>query len=131
MAAQKKVGAGAPPQTASGVPVATIYQNSDQVAGILQQLFGQPLIVDQTRDSTATSGDEVAASAAASAGGDGEIKMPLVGALKVKAAGDLGASGSWTSSTGTAARQQFVYSQAYYLHLVRRQLLVAGQLSQL
>ncbi|GAB3578165.1 hypothetical protein GCM10027406_13910 [Leifsonia lichenia] len=110
-------------------PVVTIYQNSDQVAGVLQQLFGQPLIVEETRDNSSTSGDDASISAAASAGGDAGVRVPVLGALKVRAAGDLGASGSWTSSTGTAARQQFVYSQAYYLHLVRQRLLSDGQLT--
>lgn len=119
------------PQVATRGPVVTIYQNSDQVAGVLQQLFGQPLIVEETRDNSTALGDQASVSAAASAGGDGGVKVPMLGALKVRASGDLGASGSWTSSTGTAARQQFVYSQAYYLHLVRKQLLEAGQLSQL
>jgi cyclophilin family peptidyl-prolyl cis-trans isomerase len=127
----RKNPAPAAPKTASGVPVATIYQNSDQVAGILQQLFGQPLIVEETRDSNSTAGDEVSVSATASASGDGGLKLPLLGALSVKAAGDLAASGSWTSTSGTAARQQFVYSQAYYLHLVRQQLAGAGNLHQL
>ena len=34
-------------------PIATIYQNSDQIAGILQQIFRQPLITDETRDTSA------------------------------------------------------------------------------
>src|SRR5688572_19214855 len=47
------------------------------------------------------------------------------------AGGELAAAGSWTSSTGTAARQQFVYSQAYYLYLVRQHLAAAGHLQPL
>ncbi|WP_096359309.1 DUF6414 family protein [Microbacterium sp. TPU 3598] len=114
--------------TPATVPVATIYQNSDQVAGVLQQLFGQPLIVEETRDSTTTAGDDTSVASSGSLTGGGTAKAPLLGALNVKASGDLSASGSWTSTTGTAARQQFVYSQAYYLHLVRRQLTEAQQL---
>ena len=130
MPSRKKLETNAP-NSGSVVPVATIYQNSDQVAGVLQQLFGQPLIVEESRDNSSTTGDEQSLSAEVSAGADGAAKLPLVGAFTVKAAGDLSASGSWTSSTGTAARQQFVYSQAYYLHLVRKQLSEAGQLSEL
>lgn len=112
-------------RTASA-PVATIYQNSDQVAGVLQQLFTQPLIVDETREVTAGAGDKQAVSANASAGGNGGVKVPLLGALKVEGAGEVAGSGSWTSNTGTASRQQYVYSQAYYLHLVRKQLAQDG-----
>ncbi|MEV8251667.1 hypothetical protein AB0O87_12190 [Microbacterium sp. NPDC076768] len=115
----------------TGVPVATIYQNSDQVAGVLQQLFGQPLIVEETRDHTSTAGDDASVSSSGCVTGGGEAKVPFLGALSVKATGDLAAAGSWTSSTGTAARQQYVYSQAYYLHLVRRHLAEVGQLHQL
>lgn len=121
----------ATPEPDPRVPVATIYQNSDQVAGILQQLFGQPLIVDETRDINSTAGDDSSISTSASASGDAKGKIPLVGALAVKAGGDLAASGSWTSTTGTAARQQFVYSQAYYLHRVRQQLADTGNLQRL
>lgn len=111
------------------VPVATIYQNSDQVAGVLQQLFGQPLIVEEIRDSNSTMSDD--ASISASGSGEGSIKVPFLKVAAVKAAGELASSGSWTSTSGTAARQQFVYSQAYYLHLVRQQLADAGNLHRL
>lgn len=117
--------------TAPPVPVATIYQNSDQVAGILQQLFGQPLIVEESRDTNVTTGDDASVSTSTTISGEGKAKVPFISALTVKADGELAAAGSWTSSTGTAARQQFVYSQAYYLHLVRQQLAAAGQLQKL
>jgi hypothetical protein len=121
----------AAPGAAPPIPVATIYQNSDQVAGILQQLFGQPLIVEETRDSSSTAGDNASVASSASASGDGTAAIPLLGSLRVRAGGDLAASGSWTANTGTAARQQFVYSQAYYLHLVRQHLSNTGSLHQL
>lgn len=104
------------------VPVATIYQNSDQVAGILQQLFGQPLIVEEARENSSTAGDEAQVSADASAEGSGGVRLPWAASVDVAASTNLGSSGSWTSTSGTAARQQFVYSQAYYLHLVRQRL---------
>ncbi|WP_404474208.1 hypothetical protein [Microbacterium aerolatum] len=112
----------------AAAPVATIYQNSDQVAGVLQQLFTQPLIVDEMREMTAASEDEKAVSAKASTGGEARAKVPFLGALKVKAGGELSGSGSWTSNTGTASRQQYVYSQAYYLHRVRQKLAEDGNL---
>ena len=113
------------------VPVATVYQNSDQVAGVLQQLFGQPLIVEETRDSNFTAEDGATLTSSASASGEGGARIPIVGTFKVKAGGDFAGAGSWTSTTGTAARQQFVYSQAYYLHLVRQHLSAAGNLHEL
>lgn len=119
------------PAESPRVPVATIYQNSDQVAGILQQLFGEPLIVEETRDRNSALGDGASVSSSASAEGGGGVRLPFVGAIKVKAGADLAGSGSWTATTGTAARQQFIYSQAYYLHLVRQQLDAAGNLRQL
>jgi hypothetical protein len=109
-------------------PVATIYQNSDQVAGVLQQLFTQPLIVDETREVSAVSEDEKAVTANASAGARAGFKVPFLGALKVEGAGAVAGSGSWTSNTGTASRQQFVYSQAFYLHLVRQELAQGGNI---
>lgn len=119
-------GSEAPP--GHSVPVATIYQNSDQVAGILQQLYGEPLIVDESRESNLSHGDDRALSASGTAAGEGKIKAPLLGEVGVNATADLSSSGSWTSSSGTASRQQFVYSQAYYLHFVRQHLKQSGNL---
>lgn len=116
------------PGSAKSTPVATIYQNSDQVAGILQQLFGQPLVVEESRENQSQAGHGNEDSTAGKLSGGAKTTLPFIGSFGVEASGDLASTGSWTSTSGTAARQQFVYSQAYYLHLVRQRLADSGDL---
>ncbi|PZF13184.1 hypothetical protein DEI98_04060 [Curtobacterium sp. MCLR17_034] len=44
----------------------------------------------------------------------------MVGGVELGVGAQASLSSSWTQNTGTASRQQFVYSQAYNLHLVRQ-----------
>lgn len=101
-------------------PIATIYQNSDQIAGVLQQIAHSPLLTEESRENTSGGDNKKSTGGSAQGKGSGKISMPLVGngALDFEAKGTL--SSSWTQNTGTASRQQFVYSQAYNLHLVRQ-----------
>ncbi|WP_336698620.1 DUF6414 family protein [Curtobacterium sp. USHLN213] len=112
-------------------PIATIYQNSDQIAGILQQIFRQPLITDETRDTSADTGSDIGSDASASGDAAGKARIPFVGGAELGLHGQAGLKTSWTQNTGTASRQQFVYSQAYYLHLVREHLAEKGLLAKL
>ncbi|MDY0913664.1 DUF6414 family protein [Rathayibacter festucae] len=112
-------------------PVATIYQNSDQIAGILQQIVRQPLITEETRDASSESGRDKGAEASGGGQASGDAKAPLLGKLALSVTGSAGLNASWTETTGTASRQQFVYSQAYYLHLVREHLQAQGHLNSL
>ena len=117
--------------THSHRPVATIYQNSDQIAGILQQIVRQPLIIDETREATSGGASDMGMDAAVKGDTRGKFKVPFTGGLDFGIQGQTGLNTSWTQNTGTASRQQFVYSQAYYLHLVREYLAVGGHLTTL
>ena len=110
-------------------PMATIYQNSDQIAGVLQQIARHPLLTEESREFTSGGDSSSAADGTASGKGTGKARMPLIGSGEVglEAKGSL--SSSWTQTTGTASRQQFVYSQAYNLHLVREFLSQEGLLT--
>lgn len=101
-------------------PIATIYQNSDQVAGILQQIVRQPLLTEESRETTAGGGNDIAAEGATSGKGSGQARLPFFGGVELGTEAQASLSSSWTQTTGTASRQQFVYSQAYNLHLVRQ-----------
>lgn len=101
-------------------PIATIYQNSDQVAGILQQIVRQPLLTEESREFTADGGNNIAAGGSASSKGSGKARVPFFGSAELGADAQASLSSSWTQTTGTASRQQFIYSQAYNLHLVRQ-----------
>lgn len=112
-------------------PIATIYQNSDQVAGILQQIARQPLLTEESRELTAGEGVDTSATGGVSGQGTGKVKIPLVGGGDLGAEANASLASSWTQTTGTASRQQFVYSQAYNLHLVRHFLEEASLLTSL
>ncbi|MGO4785514.1 DUF6414 family protein [Cryobacterium sp. W22_MBD10_FK3] len=110
-----------PPSTdAPSAPIATIYQNSDQVAGILQQIVRQPLLTDESREITAEGGTDTAAAGGATGKAMVKGKLPFFGGGELGTEAQASLSSSWTQTTGTASRQQFVYSQAYNLHLVRQ-----------
>ena len=121
----------APARSAAGnrPPIATIYQNSDQVAGIVQQLFGQPLITGETRDSSRTEDTSVDGGAASKVDGKVSVKVPAFFGAQGNLSGEARVDASWSQTTGTVSRQQFVYSQAYYLHLVREQLIDGAMLT--
>lgn len=106
--------------SSAAAPIATIYQNSDQVAGILQQIVRQPLLTEESRETTAAGGIDTAAGGSATGKGSGKAKLPMVGGVELGVGAQASLSSSWTQNTGTASRQQFVYSQAYNLHLVRQ-----------
>lgn len=105
---------------ANSAPVATIYQNSDQIAGVLQQIMRHPLLTEESRELTSGGDNKSAADGSVSGKGSGKAKVPFVGGAEVGLEARASLSSSWTETTGTASRQQFVYSQAYNLHLVRR-----------
>ncbi|WP_152977987.1 hypothetical protein [Curtobacterium sp. S6] len=110
------------------IPIATIYQNSDQVAGILQQIMQHPLLTEGSRELASEDGNDTAADGSASGKGEGRANLSLLGGFKINAEAKAGLSSNWTQTTGTASRQQFVYSQAYNLHLVRQSLRDKNQL---
>lgn len=105
---------------ARSAPIATIYQNSDQIAGVLQQIARHPLLTEESREFTTGGDNKSGADGSISGKGTGKFGMPLVGGGEVGLEAQGSLSSSWTETTGTASRQQFVYSQAYNLHLVRQ-----------
>ncbi|MFJ4036902.1 hypothetical protein ACIPVB_02360 [Microbacterium sp. NPDC090007] len=112
-------------------PIATIYQNSDQVAGILQQIVRQPLLTEESREMNTFVVDDTNATGKATGAAEARARMPILGNASARGEVTAGLSSSWTQSSGTASRQQFVYSQAYNLHLVREYLQAGGHLTQM
>lgn len=110
----------APRGDAHTPPIATIYQNSDQIAGVLQQIARHPLLTEESREFTSGGDNKGGADGAVSGKGAGKIAVPFAGGGDVGLEARASLSSSWTETTGTASRQQFVYSQAYNLHLVRQ-----------
>lgn len=113
---------GVPTDVAVDTVTVSIYQNSDHVAGLVQQLFDAPLVTASTREDHSDDSRTGAAGGALTATGDAELAMPLVGKGSIGAVGSGEYKRSKVIATGSKSTQTFVYSQAYYLNIVRRAL---------
>lgn len=100
-------------------PVVSIYQNPEHVAGVLQQLFESPLLTNESRDFDRDDIDETKRGKDAGLDVGVKIAVPTFGGANVSA--QVGAARERTTTVATASRstQSFVYSQAYYLNVVR------------
>lgn len=103
-------------------PVVSIYQNPDHVAGLVQQIFNAPLVTGLVVDSDQMDEATKNTSVGADLEGSGKAAAPVLGQLVAR----FGGKGEHTSGTAitTTSRssQSFVYSQAYYLNLIRQEL---------
>lgn len=113
--------------TASDLTVG-IYQNSDHIAGLLQQLFAAPLVIGESRESARDKTDDTAKKLQGRAEGTGEAKASFL----AKLGGGLAGDAEWLKREGLAAgtktTQNFTYSQAYYLFIVYQELAARGLL---
>lgn len=112
----------------SRLPTVAIYQNPDHVAGILQQIYAAPLVVDETRergsDESASRGSEWEARGGVKAG----FAAPFVGKINADAGGGYSHNSQKEIASNVKVVQNFAYSQAYYLFLVRDALRERGWL---
>lgn len=116
------------PETERPRPTISIYQNPDHVAGILQQIHSQPLVLSESRES----GVDASTSISTDRGGDAGIRagasVPGVGDASLH----VGGKGGRTTDTGEIASTRsvlnFEFSQAYYLYEVRNALRSHGDL---
>jgi hypothetical protein len=103
-------------------PVVSIYQNPDHIAGLVQQLFNQPLVTGETRENESSEGSSRASDRSARADIGVEVALPTIGKVKGGVGGSTGSDKATAVSTSSRSSQSFVYSQAYYLDLVRKSL---------
>lgn len=103
-------------------PTIAIYQNPDHVAGILQQLHVAPLVTGESREHgvDGSSGDKTEVKG--HGGGKAGVSVPLIGEVGFDASGDLARMQESGLTTSTKTTQNFTYSQAYYLLVVRNAL---------
>lgn len=107
-------------------PAIVIYQQPDHVAGLLQQLYGEGLVVSRVREATGENESAAASTKGASGGIDGAVKAPLLGQVGAKASGTFDSSESGRNLQGNRSSWEYVFSQSYYLYLVRARLQEAG-----
>lgn len=103
-------------------PTVTIYQHGEHVAGVVQQFFERPLVVDETFENEGTSSTGQKSEHNAGVQVAGEANTPLIAKVKAQADYSYLRGHEGASATSTRAVQNFVYSQAYYLNLVRKAL---------
>jgi hypothetical protein len=112
-------------------PTISIYQNPDHVAGILQQVYGQPLVEGEQREQTAESSKSKQRSREVSGDAKARGGVPVIGAAEAGLGGQLARSLDEAQGSVSKVIQNFTYSQAYYLYLVRGALTARGQLKSL
>ena len=106
----------------------SIYQNAEHVSGILQQAYRQPLVIDESRESQSEHSQDNDRELDASGKASGSLGVHFLGKVAVEAntGGSLKSGDSITASAKST--QNFVYSQATYLYIVRERLEELGQL---
>lgn len=109
-------------EAASEPPTVSIYQNADHVAGLVQQLYNAPLIVEGSSEQSEDASNSRDIEGGAHVGGEAAGAVPAIGRLAATAGLTGTLSRSRVVATGTKSTQSFVYSQAYYLNLVRQAL---------
>ena len=95
----------------------------------LQQIVREPLLTEGSRETIAEGGNDTSSAGEVAGKASGKAGMMGFGSAEMSAEARASLSSSWTQTTGTASRQQFVYSQAYNLHLVREFLEVGNFLT--
>lgn len=106
----------------------SIYQNGEQVAGLLQQIFRQPLFTAGTAESSDQQSSGTSNKRTMSGGTKLTMRVPVPLTPAAEVSGGLGRDGSVDAQHAVSSRstQNFVYSQAYYLALVRDALVQGG-----
>lgn len=112
-------------------PVVSIYQNPDHIAGLMQQIYGAPLVTGETRDTDQRNEQNTAVAGGGNGGLSAEVKLPALGSIKAEAGGTGSVDTASAVSTTSRTSQSFVYSQAYYLNVVRSALRQQGVVREL
>lgn len=102
-------------------PTVTVYQNPDHVSGILQQLYRAPLVKEDTTEGGGTNTTTENTTVDGSAEGTGSAGW-LGSRLGLTATFSAGNESSESQSTNQTRRSVWEYTQAYYLHVVRKSL---------
>ncbi|MFI9485367.1 hypothetical protein ACIG47_03170 [Promicromonospora sp. NPDC052451] len=115
-------------ETNTQVPALAIYQHAEHVAGVLQQLFDRPLVTEEVLETESSDSGEKESSTQLSASGEGGADLPVLAKVAIAAGVKHERGGKKTVNTGSRATQSFVYSQSYYLRLIRSELKAAGMI---
>ena len=110
------------------LPSISIYQNPDHVAGILQQVFGQPLVEAEQREHANESQESAQKDRGLAADVEGAAGALGLGSAKAGFGGHLTRTLVEAQTSASKVVQNYAYSQAYYLYVVRGALEERGHL---
>lgn len=107
-------------------PTVSIYQNSEHVAGILQQLLDEGLLLESEQGWQQGTATSKGAGGTAGAKIDGKAGLVPLGAMAASLMGDLQGDIRKDSTSANNGTRRIAYSQAYYLHKVKSALRTQG-----
>lgn len=87
-------------------PITTIYQNSDQVAGILQQIVRQSLLTKESCEATTEGGADTAVDGSAKGNGSRKAGLPLLGDVELGGEAQASLSSTWTQTPKPGPNQK-------------------------
>ena len=114
-----------------GLATVSVYQNSDHVAGILQQMANRGLLTFEDEESTRGDTNRQQTSGGGKADAGAGISVPVIGKVTGKIGGNMEHQRGSDSSKSMMLKKRFEYSAAYHLHFVRKLLRETGQVSAL
>lgn len=103
-------------------PTVSIYQHPDHVAGILQQVFGQPLITDESLEGTDQTTRSTGFQGTSDATVEGKGSVPFLGEIGAKIGLRASIDATRNLVAGNRLTRNYLYSQAYYLAVVKEAL---------
>lgn len=107
-------------------PTVSIYQNPDYVEGILQQVYGQPLLTEFENEARSEHEDSKDTSKGGNARGELSAKFPGIFRGNAAVEADYERRLGSQQITGNTAMSRAHYTQPYYLHVVRSALHQTG-----
>lgn len=117
------------PEVEHRLPRSIVYQNPDFVAAMLQEIYRVGLLESSDRDYTSTSGSSRDTDTAGGGSGSLKASVPGLGSAELGASGERTVRQARQDDLTAADRSRFVYSQAYYLDSVYRELQDRQQIS--
>lgn len=99
-----------------------IYLNQEFVSGLFQQVFDIGLPIDEMRESIQANMVQQVREASGSVEAEGGFRLPFAGSAKARGAGSLKNTDGEDAKGEHTNQQKFQYTQANFLHNVRKQL---------
>lgn len=100
-------------------PTITIYQNPDHVDGLLQQAYHAPLITEENRERREENTDQFGSDGSGGGKVGAKGSVPGIGSIEAGISADFNKRRQQGRIDAGGTTSSWVYTRAYYLHLVR------------